>query len=173
MAEWLDLCDAITRAGGRILVMPPAESKPPATGMIYTANCGALFRRQESFSFMVSKMAVAHRQGEHDHIASFFKQAGVPTNDAPHCWEGQADVTPGHSAVGGGSFPAAVLPTTLVSLDPGARGAASLALRLRLGTPPVICRIEGGKVLLDPRTLPEAAIPIVAEAVRAALAVEP
>ncbi len=87
--------------------------------------------------------------------------------------EGQADVTPGRSAVGGGSFPAAVLPTTLVSLDPGARGAASLALRLRLGTPPVICRIEGGKVLLDPRTLPEAAIPIVAEAVRAALAVEP
>ena len=87
--------------------------------------------------------------------------------------EGQAEVMAGRSAVGGGSFPAAVLPTTLVSLDPGARGAASLALRLRLGTPPVICRIEGGKVLLDPRTLPEAAIPAVAEAVRAALAAEP
>ncbi len=78
-------------------------------------------------------------------------------------------LTPGFSAVGGGSFPGAVLPTTLVSLDPGALGASSLALRLRLGWPPVVSRIEGGRVLLDPRTLPEAALPQVAEAVRAAL----
>jgi len=86
---------------------------------------------------------------------------------------GRTEVAPGFSAVGGGSFPGAVLPTTLVSLEPGELGAAGLALRLRLGTPPVISRIEGGKVLLDPRTLPDAALPAVAEAVRAALADAP
>ena len=71
--------------------------------------------------------------------------------------------------MGGGSFPGAELPTTLVALDPGAGGAASLALRLRLGSPSVVTRIEGGRVLLDPRTLPEDSLPGVAAAVRAAL----
>ena len=43
--------------------------------------------------------------------------------------------TPGVSAVGGGAFPTAALPTTLVALDPGSLGADGLALRLRLGDP--------------------------------------
>jgi hypothetical protein len=34
----------------------------------------------------------------------------------------------------------------------------------------VVARIEASKVLLDPRTLPEASLPSVAEAIRAALA---
>jgi L-seryl-tRNA(Ser) seleniumtransferase len=62
---------------------------------------------------------------------------------------------PGESAVGGGSFPGAVLPTTLVALEAGAIGPDGLALRLRLGDPPVVARVGGGRVLLDPRTLPE------------------
>ena len=64
-----------------------------------------------------------------------------------------ASLEPGQSAVGGGSFPEAPLPTTLVSLDPGARGAHSLALSLRLGPPSVLVRIEGGRLLIDPRTV--------------------
>ena len=62
---------------------------------------------------------------------------------------------PGESAVGGGAFPGAVLPTTLVALDPGPLGADGLALRLRLGEPAIVARVAGGRVLLDPRTLPE------------------
>jgi len=61
---------------------------------------------------------------------------------------------PGESAVGGGSFPGAVLPTTLVALEPGTLGANGLALRLRLGDPPVVTRVEHDRVLLDPRTIP-------------------
>lgn len=59
----------------------------------------------------------------------------------------------GTSAVGGGAFPAATLPTTLVALDPGPIGAHGLALRLRLAATPVVARVEDGQVLLDPRTL--------------------
>ncbi len=62
---------------------------------------------------------------------------------------------PGRSAVGGGSFPGAELPTTLVALDAGSLGADGLALRLRVGTPAIVTRVGGGRVLLDPRTLPE------------------
>jgi L-seryl-tRNA(Ser) seleniumtransferase len=76
---------------------------------------------------------------------------------------------PGESAVGGGSFPGAVLPTTLVSLDPGPLGADGLALRLRLGEPSVVTRVAGGRVLLDPRTLPEDAAPEIGRALAHAL----
>jgi L-seryl-tRNA(Ser) seleniumtransferase len=76
---------------------------------------------------------------------------------------------PGESAVGGGSFPGAVLPTTLVSLDPGVLGADGLALRLRLGEPGVVTRVAAGRVLLDPRTLPEDAAPAIGRALTQAL----
>jgi L-seryl-tRNA(Ser) seleniumtransferase len=76
---------------------------------------------------------------------------------------------PGESAVGGGSFPGAVLPTTLVALEAGALGADGLALRLRVGEPSVITRVAGGRVLLDPRTLPEESLPAVAAALVEAL----
>ncbi|CAN5886050.1 L-seryl-tRNA(Sec) selenium transferase [soil metagenome] len=75
----------------------------------------------------------------------------------------------GRSAGGGGSFPGADLPTTLVSLDAGALGPDGLALRLRLGEPPVVPRIGGGRLLLDPRTLPENSFPAVGAALAEAL----
>ncbi len=81
-----------------------------------------------------------------------------------------AQLVEGESAVGGGSFPGAVLPTTLVSLDPGPLGANGLATRLRLGDPPLVARVEGGRLLLDPRTLFNVAPAVVGGALAAALA---
>ena len=92
MKEWLALCDAITRHGGRILVMPPPDVDPPLTGMMYTANAGALFKQGDAWTWMLSKMSVAHRQAEQAHIKAFWAEAGVPTVAAEHTWEGQADV---------------------------------------------------------------------------------
>jgi len=66
----------------------------------------------------------------------------------------RAEVIPGESAVGGGAFPGASLPTSLVAIDAGVIGAESLARRLRLGAPPVVARVAENRVLLDPRTLP-------------------
>lgn len=76
---------------------------------------------------------------------------------------------PGQSAVGGGAFPESPLPTTLVLLDPGSLGAAALALKLRLGAPSVLARVEHGQVVLDPRTLPAERFGDVAGAVAHAL----
>jgi L-seryl-tRNA(Ser) seleniumtransferase len=59
----------------------------------------------------------------------------------------------GDSAVGGGAFPDARLATTLIRLSPGDLGAAGLALRLRLGDPPVILRVTDDHLLIDPRTI--------------------
>jgi N-dimethylarginine dimethylaminohydrolase len=93
MREWLVLCDAITRKGGRILVMPPPEVDPPLTGMMYTANTGALFKVGERFAWLLSNMSVEHRRAEKDRVRAFFAEAGVATEESPHVWEGQADIT--------------------------------------------------------------------------------
>jgi L-seryl-tRNA(Ser) seleniumtransferase len=75
----------------------------------------------------------------------------------------------GESAVGGGSFPGALLPTTLVALDAGELGADGLALRLRLGNPAVVARVTSDTLVLDPRTLPHDSYARVAEAIEQAL----
>jgi L-seryl-tRNA(Ser) seleniumtransferase len=80
-----------------------------------------------------------------------------------------ARTMPGESAAGGGSFPDARLPTTLVTLDPGSLGADGLALRLRLGCPAVVARVAGNRLVLDPRTLPEAGFSAVVRAIEQAL----
>ncbi|MGE0442556.1 MAG: L-seryl-tRNA(Sec) selenium transferase [Gemmatimonadales bacterium] len=85
---------------------------------------------------------------------------------SPH-WP--ATLAPGQSAVGGGSFPEAPLPTTLVRVDPGPIGAQALALKLRVGTPPVLVRVEDGHVILDPRTIAPSELDLVGRAFAGAL----
>jgi L-seryl-tRNA(Ser) seleniumtransferase len=67
-------------------------------------------------------------------------------------------VVGGESVVGGGSLPGSTLPTRLVVIrgSPKAKGpslAQGLAERLRANRPPVVARIEGNALLLDPRTV--------------------
>lgn len=65
-----------------------------------------------------------------------------------------AHLLPGQSAVGGGSLPGETLPTMLLAIDHPALDAVAAALRRQ--STPVICRIQQGRVLFDPRTvLPE------------------
>ncbi|MCE2489155.1 MAG: L-seryl-tRNA(Sec) selenium transferase [Anaerolineae bacterium] len=61
------------------------------------------------------------------------------------------EVLAGESAVGGGSLPGATLPTWTLALDVAQPDA--LLAQLRAAQPPVIARIAGGRVLLDPRTV--------------------
>jgi L-seryl-tRNA(Ser) seleniumtransferase len=71
--------------------------------------------------------------------------------------------------VGGGALPLLELRGPAVALEPGAAGAERLARALRTGTPPVIGRIEDGRVVLDPRTLTDAEADAAAAAAAAAL----
>ncbi|MCZ6917833.1 MAG: L-seryl-tRNA(Sec) selenium transferase [Gemmatimonadetes bacterium] len=62
-----------------------------------------------------------------------------------------ATTQPGTSSVGGGSFPDAVLPTTLVAVP--AEHPETLLSALRAQEPAVVARAGEGRVLFDPRTL--------------------
>jgi L-seryl-tRNA(Ser) seleniumtransferase len=70
---------------------------------------------------------------------------------------------PGESAVGGGAFPGATLPTTLVVVP--TETPDSLRAALRASSPPIIARSGADGVLLDVRTMTDDEFPIVAEAV--------
>jgi L-seryl-tRNA(Ser) seleniumtransferase len=64
------------------------------------------------------------------------------------------EVIQGRSTVGGGSLPEETLPTWLLALD--TRQPNLIAERLRLSAMPVIARVEGDRLIFDPRTiLPE------------------
>jgi L-seryl-tRNA(Ser) seleniumtransferase len=59
----------------------------------------------------------------------------------------------GESVIGGGAAPSAVLPTRLIAVTHIDLSAGELSARLRTSTPPIIARVEEGRVLLDLRTV--------------------
>jgi L-seryl-tRNA(Ser) seleniumtransferase len=67
---------------------------------------------------------------------------------------GQGVVLPGQSTVGGGSLPEETLPTFLAAFN--VRSSNQALAHLRRAVPPVIARLQDGRLVLDPRTvLPE------------------
>jgi L-seryl-tRNA(Ser) seleniumtransferase len=77
-------------------------------------------------------------------------------------------VVPSTARVGGGALPLAELPGPAVALDPGPEGADAFAAALRAGDPPLVGRIQEGRLLLDPRTLTDEEADLAAGVVRAA-----
>jgi L-seryl-tRNA(Ser) seleniumtransferase len=75
-----------------------------------------------------------------------------------------AEIVAASAKVGGGALPLLELPGPVVAV---AGPPAALAARLRAADPPVAGRIQDGRLLLDPRTLAEDEIDVVAAAVRA------
>jgi len=70
--------------------------------------------------------------------------------DAPNL---KVEIVEGASLIGGGAAPSSVLPTRLLALTCEGSSADELAARLRGSEPPVIARVEEGRVLLDLRTV--------------------
>jgi len=64
-----------------------------------------------------------------------------------------AEVIDGESVIGGGAAPSSVLPTRLLALTAADLSADELSARLRKSNPPIVARVEEGKVLLDLRTV--------------------
>ena len=71
----------------------------------------------------------------------------------------------GSSRVGGGAMPLATPRTRLVDLALEGLSPTRLEAALRANHPPIICRLEDGRLLIDPRTLQEGDPGIIAAAV--------
>lgn len=97
-----------------------------------------------------------YRRGEALAQIPVWQMISRPLDDiaaAAHRWAkvSGGSVTNGDSTVGGGSLPGATLPTWLLTLD--SANPEALKAALRRADPPIIARIAGGRVLLDPRTV--------------------
>jgi len=65
----------------------------------------------------------------------------------------QLEILDGESVIGGGAAPSSLLPTRLLALTCATLSADELSTRLRASDPPIIARVEDGRVLLDLRTV--------------------
>jgi L-seryl-tRNA(Ser) seleniumtransferase len=78
--------------------------------------------------------------------------------------EVKIEVIDGESVIGGGAAPSSVLPTRLLAVTCIGASADELSARLRKSDPPVIGRVEEGRVLLDLRTVFPEQDPLIANA---------
>ncbi|HET9283542.1 MAG TPA: L-seryl-tRNA(Sec) selenium transferase, partial [Candidatus Angelobacter sp.] len=69
----------------------------------------------------------------------------------------KTEIVSGESLVGGGSAPTSTLPTFILAVTADSLSADELATRLRRHNPPIVARVEEGRVLLDLRTVLSAA----------------
>jgi len=65
----------------------------------------------------------------------------------------EMEMVEGASVIGGGAAPGAALPTILLAVTCQELSADELAARLRAHQPPIVARVEQGRVLLDLRTV--------------------
>jgi L-seryl-tRNA(Ser) seleniumtransferase len=63
------------------------------------------------------------------------------------------EVIDGESVIGGGAAPSSILPTRLLAIACEGLSADELSAKLRASDPPIIARVEEGRVLLDLRTV--------------------
>jgi len=63
------------------------------------------------------------------------------------------DMIDGESVIGGGAAPSAVLPTCLLAITCEDMSADEISSHLRASEPPVVARVDEGRVLLDLRTV--------------------
>jgi hypothetical protein len=101
MHQWLELCDQITRAGGRILVLDPPGG--PATAEqaspLYAARIGAPFLNPADGQGPLFLRARGTADGDgaaldsdHDPVCAALRRAGLRVEVAEHRWQGQADI---------------------------------------------------------------------------------
>jgi L-seryl-tRNA(Ser) seleniumtransferase len=65
----------------------------------------------------------------------------------------KVEIVDGESILGGGAAPSSILPTRVLALTCEGLSADELAARLRSSDPPIIARVDEGRVLLDLRTV--------------------
>lgn len=74
------------------------------------------------------------------------------------------EVIPGVSRVGGGAAPEEDLPGWVVAVKSPSHSEEDLQRHLRDADPPVVARVQEGRILLDPRTILPSEFPLVARA---------
>jgi L-seryl-tRNA(Ser) seleniumtransferase len=102
-----------------------------------------------------------------DQIGARAEALSAALRDAVPCVE--CGIEDGESEVGGGALPLQAIPTRLLVLHSRRASASTLETRLRMGTPPVLVRVQADRIRLDLRTVASDEEPDLLAALTAAL----
>ncbi len=157
--------DIVTYSGDKLLGGPQAGLISGRSDLIARMRANSLFRalRVDKLTYAALEATLlAYVKRDHDSIPTLRMlrltkeeigqraravAAGVRSSKL------NIEITDGESVIGGGAAPSSVLPTSLLALSCSNLSADELAAGLRASDPPIIARVEQGRVLLDLRTV--------------------
>ncbi len=157
--------DVVTYSGDKLLGGPQAGMLSGRSDLIARMRANSLFRalRVDKLTYAALEATLlAYVKRDHDAIPVLRmmrlsrKEIGLRAEAIAmriRSTKLAAEMTDGESVIGGGAAPSAVLPTRLLAVTCEGLTADELATRLRASDPPVIARVEEGRVLLDLRTV--------------------
>ena len=157
--------DVVTYSGDKLLGGPQAGLISGRADLIARMRGNSLFRalRVDKLTYAALEATLlAYVKRDHDAIPTLRmlrltkeeigeRAESLATQDPITKFD--VEITDGESVIGGGAAPSSVLPTRLLALNCGGLSADELSARLRASDPPIIARVEQGRVLLDLRTV--------------------
>jgi L-seryl-tRNA(Ser) seleniumtransferase len=157
--------DVVTYSGDKLLGGPQAGLISGASELIARMRSNALFRalRVDKLSYAaIEATLIAYVRKDYGAIPILRmmrvtkEDIGRRAEELAKCIDSpklKTEIVDGESLLGGGAAPSCVLPTRLIALSAEGISADELCTKLRACDPPVIGRVEEGRVLLDLRTV--------------------
>lgn len=171
--------DVVTYSGDKLLGGPQAGMLSGRADLIGSMRANSLFRalRVDKLTYSALEATLlAYVKGDHEVIPALnmmrLSRAEVGARVESLAAElrkmpgVKVEVIDGESLIGGGAAPSAVLPTRLLAVAVDDTSADDLLVRLRGSKPPVIARVEEGRVVLDLRTVFPAQREVLVSAIR-------
>jgi L-seryl-tRNA(Ser) seleniumtransferase len=160
--------DLVTYSGDKMLGGPQAGLLSGREELIQRVRANPLFRalRVDKLTYAALEATLMEYVRQNHEAIPFVRMLRTPAEQVRRRAEAlrkqlqaarllQAEIVAGESLIGGGSAPTSTLPTFLLAITVQSLSADDLAARLRMNSPPVIVRVEEGRVLLDLRTVLE------------------
>jgi L-seryl-tRNA(Ser) seleniumtransferase len=157
--------DIVTYSGDKLLGGPQAGLISGRVDLVARMRANSLFRalRVDKLTYAALEATLlAYVKRDHDSIPTLrmmrlskeeIGKRGEVLAAQVRSQKFEIEIADGESVIGGGAAPSSVLPTRLLALSCAGLSADELATRLRASDPPIIARVEQGRVLLDLRTV--------------------
>jgi len=157
--------DIVTYSGDKLLGGPQAGLITGASELVTRMRSNSLFRALRVDKLIYTALEatlLAYVQRNHDSIPTL-RMMRLTKTQIGHRAQALAarlaapkfkvEIVDGESLLGGGAAPSSVLPTRVLAVTCDRLSADELAARLRHSEPPIVVRVEDGRVLLDLRTV--------------------
>jgi L-seryl-tRNA(Ser) seleniumtransferase len=157
--------DVVTYSGDKLLGGPQAGLISGSSELIARMRSNSLFRALRVDKLIYAALEatlLAYVRRDHDAIPTL-RMMRLSKNEIGQRAEALAariaasklkvEITDGESILGGGAAPSSILPTRVLALTCEGLSADELSARLRSSDPPIIARVDDGRVLLDLRTV--------------------